>query len=262
MSTSGPPRRLRVRTFFEQNVVWPFLDLRDWLLRRHRKEPPPLYETHHVPLRKKLRWAALDAVDSLRAPVTRRHPRWRLTALRAAQIAALPLVLVGAIAFAAAGNDDEGGGENRASAVEPAAAPEGPRSGVGGVQDDSEARRERAAKRRAAARRRAVRRKRAARRRAIARRRAAERRRARARAGDTPPPTAPAVEEGEPEPDGSPSAPPQDFGPPPSSSAPAPAPAPAPSPAPPSPPSGGGGSGGGGGGSNQPAPGVEFDDSG
>jgi len=266
----GPPRSLRMRTFVEQRIVWPILDFRDWILRRDLKKP--IYEEHHTPLRKRARWAALDTVVKLRAPVTRRHPRWRLVGLRALQFAALPLVLVGAIAFASAGNDEPTSADTRAASVEPPP----PTNQVAGVQDDSEARRGRraerrkriAAKRRAVARRRAISRKRAARRRAVARRRAA-RRRARARADDNARSSpAPALEERAPARDNDePSAPSQDSGPPPSSNSPAPAPsAPSPSPAPPRPPSGGGGGGnsggGGGGGSNQPAPGVEFDDSG
>jgi hypothetical protein len=256
LRTSGPTRHARLRRLWEQKLLWPLLDLRDFVLRRG-DDSKPLYAVHHVSRWVRFRWAMLDAWDKVRFSVG----RVRATRFATAAAAVLALALLGGAAYAAfSGGGEQGSGSETADAT-PAkrvAAPAPPRIEVAGVIESSEKISERKAKRaerRRAARRRAERRERAADRRRAARRRAAKRKRA-ARARSAPVPASAPAE----------TPPPTPAADPPSTNTQPSAPSPAPAPPAPPPSSGGGGGGGGGGGrppsQPQPSPGVEFDDTG
>lgn len=93
MRPPGPPRRTRLRRFLAEKLVWPLLDVRDFVLRR--KHRPPLYAVHHVARRVRFRWAVLDAWDKLWAPFARVR---RLARARPA----VPAAALGALLLAAA----------------------------------------------------------------------------------------------------------------------------------------------------------------
>ena len=270
------PERPGIKRRLEEGIVWPLLDLRDWVMQRVGRTPQskPMYEVHRQTRRQRFAWAVLDAVDATVAPVKRQLHRAasrygglrRSTTRVRAVLAAVPLALLAVVGVAAFTSDDasrDGAGSASAQVQRPAPPTRGQ---VAGVSDSAAERRERRAERRERAaerradQRRAARRKQAAARRRAARRRAARRKRSNASApaapSARPPVKAPSSGAGS----GS------DF---------APQPAPAPQPSAPAPPSGGGGGGGGGGGRGGgsggggsapsqpvPSPGVEFDDQG
>jgi hypothetical protein len=265
MRTSGPPIRLKARRIVEQRIVWPLLDLRDFVLRRDRHDKP-LYPVHHVPRWVRMKWAVLDFFDGAAEPVKahRRHhahehrDERRIGLARAVQLAVIPVALLAGLAVALIGS----GGSSGSPAAATVPPPKPPAQvQVAGVSDSSAERRERRAARRerAADHRRALRRKRAA----IRRRHAALRRKHAASAAKKRRERAKNAAPASPAPDGTPSTDTPSSGD--SQAPPATTPsAPPPASSPPRTPSGGGG-----GGKPkpppkqpQPSPGVDFDDTG
>lgn len=255
MSAPGRRRRIVVRRKLEERVVWPLLDLRDWLFRR-RDQGAPRYEAVRSTRRQRIGWAALDAREAALAGFKR---RWPSPAARATLVA-IPVALLAGVGIATwTGDDTPRYASVNATAEAPAKKVAPPRAEVAGVSDSAAERRARRAelrRERAADRRRAARRQRAAERKRASARKRAKKRAARARAAAPTPVASPPVRRSPSSSAGSsggstPSAPAQQSAPPPRSRGPR-----APS---------GGGRGGGGGGpprQPQPPPGVAFDDAG
>src|SRR4051794_10065606 len=114
MRTSGPPTRVTVRRALQQRIVWPLLDLLDFLLGRKRQKKP-LYPMRRVPRRQRLKSTVVDEIDSVVAPFRARHRHRQHehhggTGLkRVAQVAGVFVVLLAGLTVLL-GGDNGGGG--------------------------------------------------------------------------------------------------------------------------------------------------------